>query len=150
MSYYVEDSKLMVHLDLDQLKDILEKSYGRAEILEFLETIRRGIALSWTMICLIFMFMMQAGFAFMATGAARSKSKSSILTHQILIICITSLVYSFLSSYLVIAADGGLLGIEQLLPAITAEEMDPRTLDLIRAQLFNYMKILTCATIACI
>lgn len=81
MSYFIKDDKMMVHLELDQLVDILNKSYGRAEILEFLETIRRGIALSWTMICLIFMFMMQAGFAFMATGAARAKSKSSILTH---------------------------------------------------------------------
>ena len=86
----------------------------------------------------------------MATGAARSKSKSSILTHQILIICITALVYSFLSSYLVIAAEGGLLGIEQPLPVIDATSMDPRTLDKIEQELFTYMKILTCATIACI
>jgi len=28
--------------------------------------------------------------------------------------------------------------------------MDPRTLDKIEQELFNYMKILTCATIACI
>ena len=59
-------------------------------------------------------------------------------------------MYSFLSSYLVIAAEGGLLGIEQTLPPISEKEMDPRTLDMIRDQLFNYMKILTCATIACI
>jgi len=91
---------------------VMGKSYGRIEILELLETVRRGIALAWTMICLIFMFMMQAGFCLMATGAARAKSKSSILTHQILIICITALVYFFLSSYLVMAAEGGLLGIE--------------------------------------
>ena len=140
----------MVPLTLDQLQAIMEKSYGRIQLLELLETVRRGISLAWTMICLIFMFMMQAGFCLMATGAARSKSKSSILTHQILIICITSLVYSFLSSYLVIAAEGGLLGIQQPLPEINMESMDPRTLDKIEETLFTYMKILTCATIACI
>lgn len=128
----------------------MERSYGRIEILMRLETVRRGISLAWTMICLIFMFMMQAGFCLMATGAARSKSKSSILTHQILIICITALVYFFLSSYLVISAEGGLLGIQQPLPEIDSTTMDPRTLDKIEQELFTYMKILTCATIACI
>jgi Amt family ammonium transporter len=135
---------------LVQLQEILGKSYDRIFILESLETVRRGISLAWTMVCLIFMFMMQAGFCLMATGAARSKSKSSILTHQILIICVTALVYFCLSSYLVIAAEGGLLGIEQALPKIEKENLDPRTLDKIEQELFTYMKILTCATIACI
>lgn len=49
-----------------------------------------------------------------------------------------------------IAAEGGLLGIEQPLPEVTEKIMDPRTLDKIGKQLFTYMKILTCATIACI
>ena len=59
-------------------------------------------------------------------------------------------MYQFLSSYLVIAAEGGLLGIEQPLPEVTEKIMDPRPLDKIGKQLFTYMKILTCATIACI
>lgn len=80
MSYYVKNDT-EVPLQLWQLKAIMEKSYGRIEILQQLETVRRGIDLAWTMICLIFMFMMQAGFCLMATGAARAKSKSSILTH---------------------------------------------------------------------
>lgn len=67
-----------------------------------------------------------------------------------MIICITALVYSFLSSYLCIAAEGGLLGIEQPLPEVDSKQMDPRTLDKIEQELFTYMKILTCATIACI
>ena len=120
MSYYVDSNLDMQPLSYSQLQMIMNKSIGRIEILELLETVRRGISLAWTMICLIFMFMMQAGFCLMATGAARSKSKSSILTHQILIICITALVYSFLSSYLVIAAEGGLLGIQQPLPDVGA------------------------------
>ena len=70
MSYYVEDDK-QYELGLEQLKAIMVKSYGRIQILEMLETVRRGISLAWTMICLIFMFMMQAGFCLMATGAAR-------------------------------------------------------------------------------
>ena len=115
-----------------------------------LETVRRGIALAWNMICLIFMFMMQGGFCLMATGAARPKSKSSILTHQIVIICITAIVYFMLSSYLALSADGGLLGIEQRLPEIDDKVMDSRMLDKIEQELFTYMKILTCATIACI
>ena len=98
MSYYVDSSLNMVPLTLSELQYIMEKSYGRIEVLEMLETVRRGISLAWTMICLIFMFMMQAGFCLMATGAARAKSKSSILTHQILIICITALVFVLLSS----------------------------------------------------
>ena len=118
MSYYVDENETMVPVTLTELMAIMEKSYGRIEILELLETVRRGIKLAWTMICLIFMFMMQAGFCLMATGAARGKSKSSILTHQILIICITALVYSFLSSYLVLKAEGGLLGIQEVLPEI--------------------------------
>lgn len=81
MSYYVDSDNKLVALSLLQLQSVLEKSYGRIEILELLETVRRGISLAWTMICLIFMFMMQAGFCLMATGAARSKSKSAILTH---------------------------------------------------------------------
>ena len=128
----------------------MDRSYGRVEILEMLETVRRGISLAWTMICLIFMFGMQAGFCLMATGAARDKSKSSILTHQILIICITALVYSFLSSSLVFSVEGGLLGIKEPLPGVSKVSMDPRTLDKIEQELFTYMKILTCATIACI
>jgi len=80
MSYYVKNDT-EVSLQLWQLRAIMEKSYGRIEILQQLETVRRGIDLAWTMICLIFMFMMQAGFCLMATGAARAKSKSSILTH---------------------------------------------------------------------
>jgi len=111
MSYYVDKDSSIVPLTLQQLVAIMEKSYDRITVLELLETVRRGISLAWTMICLIFMFMMQAGFCLMATGAARSKSKSSILTHQILIICITALVYFFLSSNLVNTAEGGLLGI---------------------------------------
>ena len=150
MSYYVDQSSQMVALTLSELKAVFEKSYGRIEILELLETVRRGINLAWTMICLIFMFMMQAGFCLMATGAARSKSKSSILTHQILIICITALVYTFLSSFLVTGAEGGLLGIREPLPDVEPNMLDPRTLDSIENQLFTYMKILTCATIACI
>ena len=150
MSYYVDKSLEQVPLSLDQLMAIMHKSYGRIEILELLETVRRGISLAWTMICLIFMFQMQAGFCLMATGASRAKSKSSILTHQILIICITALVYSFLSSYLVISAEGGLLGIQEVLPEIDVSAMDPRTLDKVEQELFTYMKILTCATIACI
>ena len=113
-----------------------------------LETVRRGIALAWNMICLIFMFMMQAGFCLMATGAARSKSKSNILTHQILIICITTLVYFFISQNLITDAAGGLLG--RHLPELQIEAKDPHTIDHIVTELFNYMKILTCATIACI
>lgn len=81
MSYYVDEESKMIPLTLEQLQKVMEKSYGRIEILELLETVRRGISLAWNMICLIFMFMMQAGFCLMATGAARAKSKSSILTH---------------------------------------------------------------------
>ncbi len=58
MSYYVDKNLQMVPLTLLQLQEIMEKSYGRIEILELLETVRRGIKLAWTMICLIFMFMM--------------------------------------------------------------------------------------------
>lgn len=39
---------------------------------------------------------------------------------------------------------------EQPLPEIGAKLMDPRTLDKIEQELVTYMKILTCATIACI
>ena len=81
MSYYVDTNLELVPLTLEQLQAVMGKSYGRIEILELLETVRRGISLAWNMICLIFMFMMQAGFCLMATGAARAKSKSSILTH---------------------------------------------------------------------
>ena len=58
MSYYVDTSGEIVPLTLEQLMTIMGKSYGRIEILELLETVRRGISLAWTMICLIFMFMM--------------------------------------------------------------------------------------------
>ena len=101
MSYYVDSAYQLSELNLPELQEIMTKSYGRIEILELLETVRRGVSLAWSMICLIFMFMMQAGFCLMSTGAARTKNKASILTHSILIICLTSLVYSFLSSYLV-------------------------------------------------
>ena len=128
----------------------MTKSYSRIDVLELLETVRRGVALAWTMICLIFMFMMQAGFCLMSTGSARTKNKASILTHSILIICLTSLVYSFLSSYLVFEAEGGLLGIHKSKPLIDKSGLDPTTLDTYSNELFSFMKILTCATIACI
>ena len=47
-------------------------------------------------------------------------------------------------------AEGGLIGIGLPLPEISAEKMDPRTLDRASNELFTYFKILTCATIACI
>ena len=49
-----------------------------------------------------------------------------------------------------ISAEGGLLGIQEVLPEIDVSAMDPRTLDKVEQELFTYMKILTCATIACI
>jgi len=67
-----------------------------------------------------------------------------------MIICITAMVYFFLSSYLTSSAEGGLLGIEQALPDIGPDSLDSRRLDQISESLFTYMKILTCATIACI
>ena len=71
MSYYVDQNDEKVALSLEQLMAVVDKSYGRIDILEMLETVRRGIELAWSMICLIFMFQMQAGFCLMATGAAR-------------------------------------------------------------------------------
>ena len=150
MSYYVNEEYGLVELNLEQLQAIMIKSYGRIEVLELLETVRRGVSLAWSMICLIFMFMMQAGFCLMSTGAARTKNKASILTHSILIVCLTSLVYSFLSSYLVFEAEGGLLGIHKNNPLVTKNGLQPSTLDTMSSELFSFMKILTCATIACI
>ena len=150
MSYYVDSELNLIELDLDQLQAIMAKSFGRIEVLELLETVRRGISLAWSMICLIFMFMMQAGFCLMSTGAARTKNKVSILTNSILIICLTSLVYSFLSSYLVFEAEGGLLGIHKGKPLVNKNGLEPSTLDTMSNELFSFMKILTCVTIACI
>lgn len=86
----------------------------------------------------------------MSTGAARTKNKASILTHTILIICLSALVYSFLSSYLVFEAEGGLLGIHKDNSSETKNGLEPKTLDAMSNELFSFMKILTCATIACV
>ena len=62
------------------------------------------------MVISIFFFMMQVGFAFMASGAAASKNASTVLTNHGLIICSTSLVFLLVSCNLTQDARGGLSG----------------------------------------
>ena len=110
MTYFVNNQDEKVFLTIEETESVVSVAYDRTEMLVFLETIRRGITLTWTMISLIFLFNMQVGLAFMATGAARRKSKSAILTHQILTICISTIIYTILSHDLSTVAKGGILG----------------------------------------
>lgn len=150
MTYYVNDQDKKVFLTIAETESVVSHAYDRPEMLVFLETIRRGITLTWTMISLIFLFNMQVGLAFMATGAARRKSKSAILTHQILTICISTIIYTILSHDLSSVAKGGILGtVDTSLKEILPEQIDHFTLQSVKFKLFNFMKILTCSQIAC-
>ena len=57
-----------------------------------------------------YLFMMQAGFMFMASGSAVKKNQSSILTNHLLVICACTLMFILISSELSMNANGGLIG----------------------------------------
>ena len=62
------------------------------------------------MVLCVFFFMMQAGFAFMASGAAHEKNASTVLTNQGLVICTVSIVFLIIGDHYTTNANGGLAG----------------------------------------
>lgn len=135
---------------MKELVEILTTSYSRNELIAIMAQIQVAIELVWTILTFMFLFLMQAGLVFMATGAARKKNKTSILTSHIIIICVSAIIFIFLSNHLTLGAQGGLLGtqVDYLNKEFTM--MDAESLYYIYKMLDTFTKVLTCATIACI
>ena len=107
--YYVQDDQPIY---LDQLSSsFLEvHMYNREEIQEKFIKVVKGLNLLWLMMVSTYLFMMQVGFMFMASGASVKKNSASILTNHLLIICVCTLMFIFVSSELSLNAKGGLVG----------------------------------------
>ena len=86
----------------------------------------------------------------MATGSSRKKNRVSILTSHIIIICVSTVIFFFLSNHLTLNAQGGLLGTEVNLEELSKENMNIDSLKHIHENIATFMKVLTCSTIACI
>ena len=71
----------------------MNTTYSREEIVDQFKLILKGLSLTWLMIVSIYMFMMQVGFIFMASGAATQKSSTSMLSNHVMIICSVALIF---------------------------------------------------------
>lgn len=126
--------------------------YSRAETISNFSLVLNGLNLLWLMVVSIFSFMMQVGFAFMASGAAHEKNASSILTNHLIVICVTATIFGLVSSDLIHDAAGGLIGTpfaESLTIKVQEiEELNKPALQNLSDQLFIFIRCLTCVTIA--
>ena len=68
-------------------------TYSREEIIAKYNQILTGVNLTWLMIVSIFLFMMQVGFIFMASGAAAQKSSTSMLSNHVMVLCTCALIF---------------------------------------------------------
>ena len=83
-----------------------------------------GLNLAWNMIVSIFSFSMCVGFTMMASGGAFSRNYYVITAHNVLIICISAVVFFIMSHTLTQHADGGIIGSIANVDIDTGEEMD--------------------------
>ena len=110
-SYYIDgDTGSTIILTDEQASLLRESVLTRDETLDEFHHILNGLNLMWLMIVSIFLFMMQVGFAFMASGAANQKNSASILTNHLMLICTCGVVYFCISSEIISEANGGLVG----------------------------------------
>ena len=109
-SYFISDNSTTVFLTDSEVMMMKETIYSRIETIGYFSLILNGLNLVWLMVVSIFLFMMQVGFAFMASGAAHGKNTSSILTNHLVIICSTAMVFFLISSDLISNSSGGLVG----------------------------------------
>ena len=108
--YFISDNFTTVLLSQGEVEMMRETIYNRMETISYFSLIINGLNLVWLMVVSIFLFMMQVGFAFMASGAAHGKNTSSILTNHLVIICSTAMVFFLISSDLISDSGGGLVG----------------------------------------
>ena len=150
--YFISDNSTTVLLTQTEVEMMRETIYSRVETIGYFSLILNGLNLVWLMVVSIFLFMMQVGFAFMASGAAHGKNSSSILTNHLVIICSTAMVFFLISSDLTSNSGGGLVGTPQrselTIKVQDFEELNEPALRQLSDQLFIYIRCLTCVTIA--
>ena len=110
--YFVTADKTPQVITQHESDGLRELVYTRNENLMFFNHLLNGLNLMWLMVVSIFLFMMQVGFAFMATGAANRKNSASILTNHLMIICSCGLIFFMISADIISDAHGGLIGQE--------------------------------------
>ena len=151
-SYFISDNSTTIFLTDSEVIMMKETIYSRIETIGYFSLILNGLNLVWLMVVSIFLFMMQVGFAFMASGAAHGKNTSSILTNHLVIICSTAMVFFLISSDLISNSSGGLVGTPQrselTIKVKDFEELNEPALKHLSDQLFIYIRCLTCVTIA--
>ena len=130
-----------------------ESVYNRVETIGYFSLILNGLNLLWLVVVSIFLFSMQVGFAFMASGAAHGKNTSSILTNHLVIICSTAMTFFLISSDLFSNSGGGLIGTMHKADLTVkvhdlGEELNEPALRHLSDRFFIFMRCLTCVTIA--
>lgn len=128
-------------------------TYHRAETTDDFMHILSGLNLMWIMVVSIFSFMMQVGYAFMASGAAHHKSASSILTNHLLAVTAGSMVFFAVSADLISKANGGLVGKDEsdhALTALVATAADPSDVLLqdLGLKVIHLIRCLSCVLVA--
>ena len=144
-AYYVQDDQ-PVYLDPAESAFLDQFMYKREEIQEKFMKISKGINLLWLMMVSTYLFMMQVGFMFMASGGSVKKNSSSILTNHLLTICTCTLVYILISSELSMNGKGGLIGTQMEVHEIS--KMTASTLWHKSAVFVSFIRCLTATTIA--
>ena len=110
--YFVTADKTPQVITQHEADGLRELVYTRNENLMFFNHLLNGLNLMWLMVVSIFLFMMQVGFAFMASGAANRKNSASILTNHLIIICSCGIMFFMISADIISDAHGGLIGQE--------------------------------------
>ena len=150
--YFIADNQTAVVLTDTEAEIMREHMYSRMETIGYFSLVLNGLNLVWLMVVSIFLFMMQVGFAFMASGAAHEKNAASILTNHLVIICATAMVFMLVSSDLVQNAGGGLVGTpfdsDLTIQVQEIAALSEPALKHLSDQLFGYIRCLTCVTIA--
>lgn len=151
-SYFVYENQTVIRLSEDNTELMRREIYTRIQTINKFALILNGLNLVWLMVVCIYLFMMQVGFAFMASGAAHQKNNSSILTNHLVIICSTAMIFLLVSSDLISNSDGGFVGVPYTssltIKVQEIEEINEPALKYLSNQLFMYIRCLTCVTIA--
>eukprot|EP00347_Sterkiella_histriomuscorum_P006219 403353608 len=84
--------------------------YSQSEVDILMDGLNKDIDLVWMLVCSIFIFLMQMGFAMLEAGTVRTKNSSNILLKNMLDTYIGAISYYLVGYGLANNAQGGLLG----------------------------------------
>lgn len=151
--FIADDNVTPLTLTPAQAAQLTQATYHRSETTDDFMHILSGLNLMWIMIVSIFSFMMQVGYAFMASGAAHHKNSSSILTNHLLSVTVGSMVFFMVSADLISKANGGLVGKDEsdhVLTTLMKTDTDPSDVFLqdLGLKVIHFIRCLSCVLVA--